>query len=326
MNVPKMNFSSCATAITLAITTSITCLSVSSFSVAQAQTSANSKKENAAPAIKKREMAEILKNSTAQDWRELDPENTLYMELEKGRVIIELAPVFAPENVKNIKALVREGYYDGLAMVRSHDNYVAQWGDPSEKKEIKTAKQKVVGEFTVPYRKESPFTRLPDADGYAPQVGHSNGFAAGRDTKTQRTWLTHCYGSIGVARGEETDSGNGSFLYAVTGHAPRNLDRNITVVGKVFSGMPLLSSLPRGTGSLGFYETEAERSPIKSVKIAADLPEDQRVKLEVFRTDSPRFLEIVEAQRNRGGSWYKYAAGYIELCSVPVPVRVKAGN
>ncbi len=273
------------------------------------------------PAVKPT-MQDILKNSQASDWRTLNPDNTLYLDMEKGRVVIELAPEFAPKNVANIKALVKEGYFDGLAMIRSHDNYVAQWGDPSEKREFKNAAKKVEGEFTVKYKKDAPFTRLPDVDGYAPQVGHVNSFAAARDPKTQTTWLTHCYGAIGVARGNETDSGNGSSLYAVTGHAPRNLDRNITVVGRVMYGIELLSSLPRGTGALGFYEKAEERSPIKSVRIAADVPDAERTKLEVFRTDTANFKALVEAQRNRGGDWYKFAANHIELCNVPIPVRV----
>nr|WP_315486025.1 peptidylprolyl isomerase [uncultured Undibacterium sp.] len=267
-------------------------------------------------------MQDILKSSQASDWRPLNPNNTLYLELEKGRVVIELAPEFAPKNVANIKALVKEGYFDGLAMLRSHDNYVAQWGDPGEKREFKNAAKKVEGEFTVKYKKDAPFTRLPDVDGYAPQVGHVNSFAAARDPKTQTTWLTHCYGAIGVARGNETDSGNGSSLYAVTGHAPRNLDRNITVVGRVMYGIELLSSLPRGTGALGFYEKPEERTAIKSVRLAADVPEAARSKLEVFRTDTTSFTALVEAQRNRGGDWYKFAANHIELCNVPIPVRV----
>lgn len=267
-------------------------------------------------------MADVLKASQAIDWRSLNPENTLYLELEKGRVVIELAPEFAPKNVANIKALVKEGYFDGLAIIRSHDNYVAQWGDPSEKREFKNASKKVDAEFTVKYKQTDRFTRLPDVDGYAPQVGHVNGFAAGRDPKSRTTWLTHCYGAIGVARGNDIDSGNGGSLYAVTGHAPRNLDRNITVVGRVMHGIELLSSLPRGTGALGFYEKPEERTPIKTVRLAADVPEAERSKLEVFRTDTNSFKALVEAQRNRAGDWYKFAANHIELCNVPVPVRL----
>ncbi len=284
--------------------------------VTEAQTTKSTKKSAALT------MSDIVKASQAIDWRPLNPDNTLYLDMDKGRVVIELAPEFAPKNVANIKTLVKDGYFDGLAMIRSHDNYVAQWGDPNENRGFKNAASKVVGEFTVRYKETDQFTRLPDVDGYAPQVGHVNGFPAARDPKSQTTWLTHCYGAIGVARGNETDSGNGSSLYAVIGHAPRNLDRNITVVGRVMHGIELLSSLPRGKGALGFYENPDERTPIKSIRIAADVPEKERTKLEVFRTDTASFKAVVEAQRNRGGDWYKFAANHIELCNVPIPVRL----
>ena len=272
-------------------------------------------------------MADVIKASSAADWRALIPENTLYLELEKGRVVIELAPDFAPQHATNIRALVREGYYDGLAIVRSQDNYVAQWADPEDenpvkKREVKTARKNLPPEFSVKYAKDLPFTRLPDVDGYAAQVGHANGFAAGRDLKAGTAWLAHCYGAVGVARGNEPNSGDGTSLYVVTGHAPRQLDRNITVVGRVMQGMELLSSLPRGTGALGFYEKSDQMTAIKAIRIAADVPEAERSKLEILRTDTATFKAVVEAQRNRGGDWYKVAAGYIELCNVPLPVRV----
>ena len=268
-------------------------------------------------------VADIVKASKPAEWRPLDPEHTLYMDLPTGRVVIELAPAFAPAHDANIRALVRERYFDGLAMLRSHDNYVAQWGDPDEKnpRPFKNAKARLPGEFTVPMSNDKHFTLLPDRDGYAAQVGHSNGFPSARDPKTGRAWLAHCYGMVGVGRDVDSDSANGSSLYAVTGHAPRHLDRNITVVGRVVSGMPLLSSLPRGTGALGFYEQAEQRMPIQSVRLAADVPEAERVKLEVMRTDSASFKAVAEAQRNRGGPWTKVPAGHVELCNVTIPVR-----
>jgi cyclophilin family peptidyl-prolyl cis-trans isomerase len=193
-------------------------------------------------------VGDVLKASKPGDWRPLDPDNTLYLELASGRVVIELAPTFAPNHVANIKALVREHYFDGLPIIRSQDNFVVQWGDPDDDNDkarpIKNAKKALEGEFTVSLKRDAHFTPMPDRDGYAPQVGHSGGFPAGRDPKSGETWLTHCYGMVGVARGNESDSAGGSGLYVVTGHAPRQLDRNITVVGRVVSGMPLLSTLP----------------------------------------------------------------------------------
>jgi peptidylprolyl isomerase len=268
-------------------------------------------------------VADVIKASRPAEWRPLDPANTLYMELPAGRVVIELAPVFAPQHAANIRALVREGYFDGLAILRAQDNFVVQWGDPDEKtpRPVKTAKPKLPAEFTIAAKNDKDFVRLPDRDGYAPQVGHSNGFPAARDPKTGQAWLTHCYGMVGVARDVDAGSGNGGALYAVIGQAPRQLDRNITVVGRVVDGMPLLSAMPRGAGAMGFYDKPEQMVPIRSLKLAADVPEDQRARLEVMRTDSASFKAVAAAQRNRGGPWTKVAAGHVDLCNVPIPVR-----
>ncbi|MEP7155947.1 MAG: peptidylprolyl isomerase [Betaproteobacteria bacterium] len=272
--------------------------------------------------------SELLAASKPGDWRQLDLENTLYMDLPSGRVIIELSAAYAPAHADNIRALVREKYFDGLAILRSQDNYVVQWGDPeaenadpSKARQMKAGKSKLTPEFTRALDPKLPFTRLPDVDGYAPQVGFSNSFPVGRNLKTKQTWLAHCYGMVGAGRDNADDSGSGAELYVVTGHAPRHLDRNIAVLGRVVHGMSLLSTLPRGTGPLGFYEKAEQRVPIKSVRIAADVPVEERTNLDVIRTDTPLFASLVEVLRNRGGTWYKVPAGHIELCNMPIAVR-----
>jgi peptidylprolyl isomerase len=270
-------------------------------------------------------VGDVLKGSKPADWRPLDADNTLYLELPSGRVVIELAPSFAPNHVSNIKALAREHYYDGLAILRSQDNFVVQWGDPHEDddkvRQVKDAKKTLPAEFTVPVSNDKQFVRLRDVDGFAPQVGHSGGFPVGRDPKAGRTWLTHCYGMVGVARGNESDSGGGTSLYVVTGQAPRQLDRNITVVGRVVSGMPLLSTLPRGPAPMGFYDKPELQLPIVAVKVAADVPEAERAHLQVLRTESPTYQAVLDAQRHRGGPWNKYSPGYLDLCNAQIPVR-----
>jgi cyclophilin family peptidyl-prolyl cis-trans isomerase len=267
-------------------------------------------------------VADVVKASQAGDWRPLDPENTLYMELPAGRVVMELAPSFAPKAAANIRALVRERYFDGLWIMRAQDGFVVQWGDPDEETPRPFRADKTVdAEFTVPAKGTGKFTQLKERDVYAPQVGHVNGFPAARDPKAGQAWLPHCYAMVGVARDEASNTGNGSQLYTVIGHAPRHLDRNITVVGRIVSGMPLLTVMPRGTGAAGFYEKAEQRTPIASVRLAADVPLPERSKLEVMRTESAAFQAVIEAQRNRGGPWTKVAAGAIDLCNVPIPVR-----
>jgi peptidylprolyl isomerase len=154
-----------------------------------------------------------------------------------------------------------------------------------------------------------------------PQIGHSNGFPVGRDPKKGETWLAHCYAMVGVGRDNESDSGSGTALYVVTGQSPRHLDRNITVVGRVISGMPLLSSVPRGPAPMGFFDKPEMQVPIKAFHVAADVPPAERSLFEVMRSDSPTYQKVVEAQRNRGGPWNVVAAGHVDLCNTPIPVR-----
>ncbi len=276
--------------------------------------------------LRSKPVADILAASKPQEWRTLDPEKTLYLELSAGRVVMELAPDFAPEHARNIKTLVREKYFDGLSILRAQDNYVVQWGDPNEEdagaKPLGSAKAELPPEFTTRITPSIPFTKLPDGDGYAPQVGFSQGFPVGRNTATGQTWLTHCYGALGVGRGNEATSGNGSSLYVTIGHAPRHLDRNIAVVGRVVQGMEKLSVMPRGTGPLGFYEKPEQRTMLKSIALAADVPLAERTALEILRTDSASFTAVVNARRNRLDDWYVAPAGHIELCNVTIPVRV----
>jgi peptidylprolyl isomerase len=266
--------------------------------------------------------AEVLAESTPADWRPIDPHNTLYMDLPSGRVIIELAPLFAPHYVANVEALAREGYFNGLSIERVQDNYVAQWGDPDGKKPVGNAQRTVAAEFERTSR-GLPFVPLAEPDTYAPEVGFADGFPTAVDPKLGRAWLIHCYGMVGAGRDNDVDSGGGTELYAVIGHAPRHLDRNVTLLGRVIQGIELLSSLPRGTGALGFYEKPEQRVPILSLKLASDVPEAQRTPLEEFRTDTQAFTDYVEARRNRHEEWFKVPAGHVDVCNVPIPVRAR---
>lgn len=253
-------------------------------------------------------------------WRPLDPERTLHLELPAGRVVIELAPEFAPEHVANVRTLVRERYFDGLAVIRAQDGYVVQWGDADGERPLGDARRSLDAELERPSA-GLPFTPLPDGDVYAPEVGFTLGFPVARDPATGRTWLVHCYGTVGVARGNESDSGNGSQLYVVIGHSPRHLDRNTSLVGRVVRGMELLSTLPRGGGPLGLYEEPGERTPIRSVRLGSELPPGERTALEIMRTDSEAFRQRIEARRTRTEEWFVNPTGRIEVCNVGVPVR-----
>ena len=274
-------------------------------------------------------MADVLAASKPGDWRALDPENALYVEFASGRVVIELAPDFAPRHVANVKALAREQYYDGLAIVRVQDNYVAQLADPDAEKpelarKIQRAQRTLPAEFERTLDPQMPFTRLPDGDVYAREVGFAVGFPVARDRRSGKMWLVHCYGMVGAGRDNTPDSGGGTELYVVIGHAPRQLDRNVTLLGRVVYGMELLSGLPRGTGPMGFYEKAEQRVPIRAIRVAADLPESERTDLEIMLTGTPAFKELIESRRNRREDWFQVQAGHVEICNVPIPARLRS--
>jgi peptidylprolyl isomerase len=266
--------------------------------------------------------AQVMESAQASDWRRPDPQDTLYVDLPAGRVIIELAPNFAPRHVANIKALAREKFFDGLPLARVQDNFVAQWGDVDKTRPTENALRKLPDETVIAWNKVLPIVKLPDADGYAPEAGWLDGFPVGIERKPSgQVWMAHCYGTLGVGRDEWPDNGSGSELYVVIGQAPRQLDRNIIVVGRALRGTELLASLPRGTGALGFYEKPEQRTAIQRIRIAADLPESERTAIEVLRTDTPLFTRYVESRRNRRDSWYIHPAGHIDVCNVSIPVR-----
>lgn len=274
------------------------------------------------PASRGPTMADVLAAAQPGDWRALDPERTLYLELASGRVVIELAPEFAPRHVANLRTLVRQRFFDGLAIVRSHDNYVVQWGDPEGKRPLGDAAKQLAAEFDR-LADGLPFTRLPDGDVYAPEVGWSGGFPVARDPAAGRAWLAHCYAMVGVGRDAGAETGNAAELYVVIGHAPRHLDRNVTLVGRVVHGIERLSALPRGTGPLGFYEDAMQRLPIRSIRFASELPASARADLEVLRTDTPTFAALVETRRNRLDAFFERPAGRVDLCNVPIVVRAR---
>jgi peptidylprolyl isomerase len=264
-------------------------------------------------------VADLLADSPAGDWRVPDPEDTLYMDLARGRVVIELASRVAPQHVANIRALARAHYFDGLAIVRVQDNYVVQWADPDHHRAVPAGVGAAV-EFTAVAGAYARFEPLPDRDAYAPQVGFLDGFPAARDPRSHIVWLAHCYGMVGAGRDDPPES-DGTEMYAVIGHAPRQLDRNVALMGRVIQGVDLLSSLPRGSGEMGFYVPPEPTVLIRSVRIAADVPTPTRTPIEVLRTNSATFLAVLGQRRQRHEPWFKFSPDHIDLCNVPLPAR-----
>ena len=282
---------------------------------------------------------EIVAAAKAEEWVAIAPSDLLIMDLapdSKGnpstgsgrRVVIQLMPApFSQDWVGNIRKLAAARFWDGTSINRVQDNYVVQWGDATEKKALPDNIVKV-SEANYVYPRTLPRSRTLDPLFVPPNdisrwTSFHRGFpVAGVGTPdSERNWLTHCYGMVGVGRNLSPDTGTGAELYTVIGHAPRHLDRNIALVGRVIEGIEHLSSLPRGTGALGFYEKEEERVPIVSVRLgneAKDAP-----LFEYLSTESQSFAAYADARANRRDPFFIKPAGGVDICNIHVPVRRK---
>ncbi len=267
---------------------------------------------------------DIVASAPAREWKTIPSEDLLVIDLANHeRVVVELAPEFAPVHVANIRALARSGYWNGASVYRVQDNYVAQWGlNESDKPWPAGVNPKPPAEYERAL-KGLKVVPLGSPDPYAPEAGFALGWPIAYSIKSGWANLAHCYGSVGVGRDLAPDTGTGGELYAVIGHGPRQLDRNIALVGRVIEGIEHLSTLPRGTGDLGFYKDKSQDVPIASIHLASDMPAGNQPSYEYMDTDGPAFGAYLKLRANRHDAFYQQPAGGVDLCNVQVPVRKK---
>jgi peptidylprolyl isomerase len=279
----------------------------------------------AAPAPAAKAPSEIVAAAPASDWVDIAANDLLVMHLapdpqgKPRRVLIQLMPPpFSRPWIENIRTLAKAHWWDGTAVTRVQDNYVTQWGDPTEKKVLPSGLTKTSEDaYQVEVDARSSVSTARDA--YADIAGFMKGFPVA--SAMSKSWPIHCYGMVGVGRGMSPDAGTGAELYTVIGHAPRHLDRNIAVVGRVVEGIEHLSSLPRGTGPLGVYEDAKQHVPVASIRLASELPEPERPRMQYLSTESATFAAYAEARANRHDAFFIVPAGGADICNIPVPVR-----
>lgn len=303
---------------------------------------------------------EIAAAAPASDWIAIPASDLLVMDLApdaKGkarRVIIQLMPApFSQGWIGNIRKLAAAHWWDGTSVNRVQDNYVAQWGDATEKKPLpeglvtvpeseyelnlgdnlrgalQTKMKSEEGALLAAFRQPADdraraVERAIPRDPYSDETIAFRGWPIAVDRESQSAWPVHCYGMVGVGRNMSPDTGTGAELYTVIGHAPRHLDRNIAVVGRVISGIEYLSSLPRGTDALGFYQDKGERVPILSIRLATELSTTAQPKFEYLSTESDSFAKYADARANRRDPFFIEPAGGADICNIPVPIRAVA--
>ena len=275
----------------------------------------------------------------AQDdliWNSLDPDNAVYLELQEGTVVIQLNPAFAPKTVKHFKELLEDQFYRGMSFYRVIDGFVAQGGDESDIDGTPIAKP-LKAEFEIDWPlkpadkkkakswKPMSWTPVQEDDMFAAYTGFVDGFPAARDDKKAgKAWLAHCPGTVAMARNEDPDSG-GTDFYIVIGQAPRYLDRNLTVFGRVVWGMDVVQRIKRGpTLENGVIEKDLERSWIKNMRLVSSIEPDQRMDILVADTNSDGFKKILKDRRNRKEKFFHHKPPKVlDICRLPIPVRLE---
>lgn len=278
----------------------------------------------AAPATKPQTPADIIAAAPPAAWKTIPAEDLLVMDLASGsRVVIQLAPAFTPVHVANMRAFARSGWWNGgkAAIYRVQDNYVVQWGRNETEDPIPAGVVEVPPAEYHRRLRGLAVRPLGFPDQYAPRAGFTLGWPIAFDPKAGTANLTHCYGYVGVARDLSPDTGSGSELYAIIGHAPRALDRNIAVVGRIVSGMEAMSAFPRGTEALGIYKDRAQDIKIASVQVASEVGPGQRPSFQYLDTQSASFADYLRVRANRKDAFFTRPAGGVDLCSAGVPTR-----
>ena len=261
-------------------------------------------------------------------WRQVEPDNLVFMDLGEGRVIIELNPTFAPKTVKQFRQLVQDGFYDGLSFYRVIDGFVAQGGDGSDLGELSEVPL-IEAEFERDWSPDLPFRPVQKPDLFAPETGFTDGFAAARDGDGdgdgdgEKIWLTHCPGVVAMARNEDADSSRTDF-YIVLGQAPRYLDRNMNVFGRVVHGMEITQKIHRGPAdNNGIVRDETAASRIRRMQLGDEIPDEDRPAVYVLDTESEGFEDLLRSRRNRTQRFFhNKPPEVLDVCQVPMAGRV----
>jgi peptidylprolyl isomerase len=255
-------------------------------------------------------------------WRELNPENTVFVEMPAGLVIIELNPAFAPETVKQFKQLAGDRFYDGLSFYRVIDGFVAQGGDGSDLGELSNVPL-IDAEFEIDWNEEFSYMHVQSPDMFAPETGFIDGFSVARDPSRNKVWLTHCPGIVAMARNDDPDSSRTDF-YIVIGQAPRYLDRNMNIFGRVVYGMDIVQQIKRGPAQdNGIIQDEAESSRISKMQLLAEIPEEVRLKVYVMDTSNKGFKKLLKGRLNRKQKFFhNKPPRVLDVCQVPIAGRI----
>jgi len=259
-------------------------------------------------------------------WRKLELNNTALLTLPHGKVVIELAPQFSPKHVAQFSDLTNQGFYDGTKFYRVIDGFVAQAGPKDGSKKDKSVPLLEM-ESQWKTDKNWSFTQVQKQDLFAQQTGFKDSFAiayqAGEKQDAGKAWLTHCPGTLAMARGNEADSASSHF-YFVIGQAPRYLDDIMTIFGRVVYGMQHVQAIQRTEVVEGEYAVDhRDFTKIIKMQLMSDVPKAEQIHVEVENTESSAFAERLVKRRARDAAFfYKKPPPVLDVCQIPIRSRI----
>jgi peptidylprolyl isomerase len=263
---------------------------------------------------KKDAKADATPVATADDWRQLDPENVLVIDTTKGRIFVELSPQSAPLYVERMKLLTRQRFFDGLKWHRVIDGFMAQTGDPLGTGEGQSQYPNVKGEFT--FRRDASVPYVPIAAPSGAVVGllgdlpiQTQPDAVMDITADHKVWAwgLFCPGVAGAARGEDENSENSQFFFMRDTYP--SLEKRYTAFGRVVAGEEVVKNLKTG-------EPVVDPDVMTKVQVLADMPEAGRPRVLVLSPTSKTFQAMVERTRKEKGADFS-------ICDVDIPSQVR---
>ena len=257
------------------------------------------------------------------DWRDVDPENTLQITTDYGTFVVEMAPEFAPLHVAQIKTLARQKFYDDITFHRVMDGFMNQTGDPRGDGTGGSSLPDIKAEFTFRRAPDMPVVLVGQEMSRSGEVG--TGFYKSFPVATKPAsqailtkdgkvdaWPLHCPGTTSMARGgHDVNSANSQF-FLMRSEYP-SLNQEYSVWGMTVWGNEDLTKIKVGTKG----ETEGfVPDHMNTVRVAADLPEAERVPVQVLKTSSRSFDNYLKTLQRENGT-------YPKACDISVPSRLK---
>ena len=259
-------------------------------------------------------------NAPAEAWRDLDPENTLYIDLDYGRVVLELYPEIAPLHVAQIKTLARQTFYDGITFHRVIEGFMNQTGDPTGTGTGDSELPDIQGEFTFRRPADMAVTLVGARSHAGKEIGvgfykalpvasqPSSQAMLTKDGKVAAFGL-HCNGVTSMARTSDPNSANSQFF--LMRDIAQHLDAQYSIWGNTVLGHEHLTKIK--VGSKG-EDANFVPDVMNKVRVAADIPAAERVKVQVLKTDSPAFKNYLKSQKKSDGT-------YPDICDIRIPTR-----